>query len=97
MLTVPGRCRRRRERPPLRAGYMGHLTDIANSLQSVAARRPTVARALCSSSTWTDFAFGPLTERNTVRALTLARACSGRGEARCSFDPGCWCCCVATT
>ena len=56
----------RRERAPLRAGYMGHLTEIANSLQAVAARRPAVARTLCSNAAWTDFAFGPLAERNQV-------------------------------
>ena len=55
-----------RERAPLRAGYMGHLTEIANSLQAVAARRPAVARTLCSNAAWTDFAFGPLAERNQV-------------------------------
>lgn len=58
---------------------MGHLTEIANSLQSVAARRPAVARALCSSPTWTDFAFGPLTERNTVRPLSLFRLSWSKG------------------
>ncbi len=36
---------------------MGHLTEIANSLQAVAARRPAVARTLCSNAAWTDFAF----------------------------------------
>ena len=45
---------------------MGHLTEIANSLQAVAARRPAVARTLCSNAAWTDFAFGPLAERNQV-------------------------------
>ncbi len=55
-----------RERTPLRAGYMGHLTEIANSLQTVAARRPPVASLLCSNTAWTDFAFGPLAERNQV-------------------------------
>ena len=58
-----------RERAPLRAGYMGHLTEIANSLQAVAARRPAVARTLCSNAAWTDFAFGPLAERNQVPPL----------------------------
>lgn len=61
----------RRERAPLRAGYMGHLTEIANSLQAVAARRPAVARTLCSNAAWTDFAFGPLAERNQVLPLPL--------------------------
>ncbi len=45
---------------------MGHLTEIANSLQAVAARRPAVARTLCSNAAWTDFAFGPLADRNQV-------------------------------
>lgn len=58
-----------RERTPLRAGYMGHLTEIANSLQTVAARRPPIAHLLCASTAWTDFAFGPLAERNQVRLL----------------------------
>ena len=60
----------RRERAPLRAGYMGHLTEIANSLQAVAARRPAVARTLCSNAAWTDFAFGPLAERNQVPLIS---------------------------
>ena len=62
----------RRERAPLRAGYMGHLTEIANSLQAVAARRPAVARTLCSNAAWTDFAFGPLAERNQVPPQPVA-------------------------
>ena len=68
---LPSRPRRMlpcRERAPLRAGYMGHLTEIANSLVSVAARRPAVAEALLHNNTWTDFAFGPLSQRNNVRA-----------------------------
>ena len=53
---------------------MGHLTEIANSLQAVAARRPAVARTLCNNAAWTDFAFGPLAERNQVplQAFVLA-------------------------
>ena len=50
---------------------MGHLTEIANSLQAVAARRPAVARTLCSNAAWTDFAFGPLAERNQVASHFL--------------------------
>lgn len=61
-----------RERRPIRAGYMGHLTEIANSLQTVAARRPPVAQLLCSSTAWTQFAFGPLSDRNQVRPLLAA-------------------------
>lgn len=55
---------------------MGHLTEIANSLQTVAARRPPVAQLLCSNTAWTDFAFGPLSERNQVRPLPNAHSAS---------------------
>jgi hypothetical protein len=46
---------------------MGHLTEIANSLQAVATRRPAVSRALAASHAWTDFTSGPLFSRNSVR------------------------------
>ncbi|KAK9917462.1 hypothetical protein WJX75_004564 [Coccomyxa subellipsoidea] len=72
LLNAPAHCEPEprsgdtRERTPLRAGYMGHLTEIANSLQTVAARRPPIAHLLCASTAWTDFAFGPLAERNQL-------------------------------
>lgn len=46
---------------------MGHLTEIANTLQTVAASRHTVSVALATDSTWVDFTLGPLAERNQVQ------------------------------
>jgi hypothetical protein len=56
---------------------MGHLTEIANTLQTVAAKRQNVSAVLATNSTWVDFTFGPLAERNQV--WTPRAVCAGIG------------------
>ena len=43
-----------------RAGYMGHITYIANKLAEAAERSLYVSQQLAASSAWADFAAGPL-------------------------------------
>ena len=49
-----------KERPPLRAGYLGHLTLVANRMIGAAGRRRTVKRFLDDSSAWAAFVDGAL-------------------------------------
>ncbi|KAI8465398.1 MAG: hypothetical protein J3K34DRAFT_525395 [Monoraphidium minutum] len=51
---------------PLRAGYLGHVTRIANLLAEAAAERPAVADALAADAAWADFAGGELRRRNEL-------------------------------
>ena len=47
-------------RAPLRAGYLGHLTLVANRMAGAAGRRRTVKRFLDGSDAWTTFSEGAL-------------------------------------
>lgn len=67
-----------KERAPLRAGYLGHLTLVANRMIGAAGRRRTVKRFLEDSETWAAFLDGVL----KVRLLRLGHASSA------------WCTCV---
>lgn len=49
-----------RRREPLRAGYLGHLTLVANRMEGAAARRPAVRAFLEESEDWLKYAAGPL-------------------------------------
>ena len=49
-----------RRREPLRAGYLGHLTLVANRMEGAAARRPAVRAFLEDSNEWLKYAAGPL-------------------------------------
>lgn len=47
-------------RPPLRAGYLGHLTLVANRMEGAAGRRLAVRDFLEASPEWQAYAAGPL-------------------------------------
>ena len=53
-------------RPPIRAGYMGHLTQVANKLQEVVRLRPEVRSLLEGNEEWQQYAATALRERNEV-------------------------------
>ena len=53
-------------RPPIRAGYMGHLTQVANKLQEVVRLRPEVRSLLGGNEEWQQYAATALRERNEV-------------------------------
>jgi SIT4 phosphatase-associated protein len=54
------------ERSPLRAGYLGHLTQVANKLQSVASKRELVGKFLADSPEWLKYVEDRLKARNEV-------------------------------
>ena len=51
-------------RAPLRAGYMGHVTALANKLSAVAEERPVIAGALGGSAQWAAWRDAVLQPRN---------------------------------
>ena len=57
-------------RPPIRAGYMGHLTQVANKLQEVVRLRPEVRSLLEGNEEWQQYAATALRERNEVGCQT---------------------------
>lgn len=72
-------------RPPLRAGYLGHLTLVANRMEGAAGRRPAVRVFLEASPEWQAYAAGPL----QVCILLLSVSCylvgRERGRRHCLF------------
>ena len=56
----------RQERAPLRAGYMGHVTQIANKLHLAAQMRQEVAEHVDHSLQWLNYVNTQLLERNEV-------------------------------
>lgn len=55
---------------PLRAGYLGHVTRMANLLVEAAASKQAVADALASDESWQRFAVGELQRRNEVEDVS---------------------------
>jgi serine/threonine-protein phosphatase 6 regulatory subunit 3 len=55
---------------PLRAGYLGHVTQIANLVAEAAAQKQAVADALVGDEAWLAFAGGELRRRNEVEDLS---------------------------
>ncbi|KAA6426332.1 MAG: serine threonine- phosphatase 6 regulatory subunit 3-like isoform X2 [Trebouxia sp. A1-2] len=54
----------KQERPPLRAGYMGHMTQIANRLHIAVETRQEVAEHVQDSNQWQDYFTTHLAPRN---------------------------------
>jgi len=59
----------RQERPPLRAGYMGHMTQIANKLHIAVDTRQEVAEHMQDSNQWQDYITTHLAPWNEVGFL----------------------------
>ncbi|GBF89982.1 hypothetical protein Rsub_02688 [Raphidocelis subcapitata] len=57
-------------RGPLRAGYLGHVTRMANLLIDAASQKPAVADALAADEAWAAFAAGELQRRNEIEDVT---------------------------
>ncbi|KAL3157863.1 hypothetical protein ABBQ32_012277 [Trebouxia sp. C0010 RCD-2024] len=53
------------QRQPIRAGYLGHLVLLGNSLVEASSRRQDIQTALQASPQWEQYANGPLAEANT--------------------------------
>lgn len=51
-----------RERAPLRAGYTGHITQIATRLEIIAESRPHIQKYLDKHAGWQNFAATRLTQ-----------------------------------
>ena len=56
-------------RPPLRAGYMGHITQLCNALVATIRRRPLVAQLLGGFHRWPAFVEETLVRINEVCSL----------------------------
>lgn len=54
------------KRASLRAGYLGHLTQVANKLVAVGSKRELVATFLAASPEWQTYAEQHLKARNEV-------------------------------
>lgn len=54
------------DRIALRAGYLGHLTFLANKLQQVASVRPQAAKYLKESKAWQKYVADVLSPRNSL-------------------------------
>ena len=67
------------ERKPLRAGYMGHVSALANKMGEVGTRRPAVAEALRGSRAWQDWLKRVLRPRNELE--NVMRWACGRPSA----------------
>ncbi|KAL3130903.1 hypothetical protein ABBQ38_000230 [Trebouxia sp. C0009 RCD-2024] len=57
------------DRPPWRAGYMGHITQIGNILRITAESRREVAEHVQHSSQWHDYSAQELEPRNELQDL----------------------------
>ncbi|KAK9834883.1 hypothetical protein WJX81_006337 [Elliptochloris bilobata] len=67
------------ERKPLRAGYMGHISALANKMGEVGTRRPAVAEALRGSRAWGSWLQRVLRPRNELE--NVMRWACGRPSA----------------
>ncbi len=63
---IAARRRGAGERRPVRAGYMGHVTALANKLGEVGTRRPAVTEALRGSRAWAAWLQRVLRPRNEL-------------------------------
>lgn len=72
-----------RERAPLRAGYLGHLTLVANRMIGAAGRRRTVKRFLDESDTWSAFLDGALKVRCRKCGCYRIAGCHTHHECLC--------------
>jgi len=57
-------------RGPLRAGYLGHVTRMANLLLDAASQKPAVAEALAGDAEWERFVAGELQRRNEMEDVS---------------------------
>lgn len=64
-IPLPGDARAA-ERPPLRAGYLGHVTHLGNRLLALAAGSRAVADALAGDPDWAAWADGDLRARTEL-------------------------------
>jgi len=55
---------------PLRAGYLGHVTQIANLIVGAAAQQQAVADTLAGDDAWRRFVGGALQRRNEVEDVS---------------------------
>ncbi|KAI8474021.1 MAG: SIT4 phosphatase-associated protein-domain-containing protein [Monoraphidium minutum] len=55
---------------PLRAGYLGHVTQIANLVVAAAAQKQPVADALAGDAAWHAFVGGELQRRNEMEDVS---------------------------
>lgn len=55
---------------PLRAGYLGHITQVANILNEAAAEKPLIADALNHNSLWHTYVIEVIQPRNDVEDVT---------------------------
>ena len=84
-LTRFATCAAPKDPAPLRAGYLGHLTLVANRMAGAAGRRRAVCAYLDDSEAWHAFAEGTL------------QVCSWTGPQRstvarfCKCGHACWC------
>ena len=67
------------ERPVLRAGYMGHVTALANKMGEVGTRRAAVTEALRGSRAWATWLQRVLRPRNELE--NVMRWACGRPSA----------------
>lgn len=59
-------CVFRVERRQLRAGYMGHITQLANTLHIATEERPEVAEHIRGDQDWQHYLTSSLQPQNTV-------------------------------